>query len=54
VASGYTFQGRLLRPVLVRLRENGAHEASPASPGANVPSENQSEPGQPGGAEAAS
>jgi len=24
VAAGYTFQGRLLRPALVRLRENGA------------------------------
>ena len=28
VAAGYTFQGRLLRPALVRLRENAAAVAA--------------------------
>ncbi len=29
LATGYTFQGRLIRPALVRLRENGAEATSP-------------------------
>jgi len=30
IASGYTFQGKLLRPAVVRLRETGPRAASPA------------------------
>jgi molecular chaperone GrpE (heat shock protein) len=32
IATGYTFQGRLLRPALVRLRGNGAGEGEPGQP----------------------
>jgi molecular chaperone GrpE (heat shock protein) len=34
IATGYTFQGRLLRPALVRLRGNGAGESVPNQPAA--------------------
>jgi len=30
IATGYSFQGRLLRPALVRLRENGADSVAPS------------------------
>jgi len=36
IASGYTFQGKLLRPAVVRLREAGAPAAPPSLPSASV------------------
>lgn len=54
VASGYTFQGRLIRPALVRLRENGAPGAFSAAADTKASTEGQSKPVQPGDTPAAS
>jgi hypothetical protein len=40
IAAGYTFQGQLLRPILVRLRDEAGGEASAAS---RPPDANQSQ-----------
>ena len=36
IASGYTFQGKLLRPAMVRVREAGAAAAPPPLPSASI------------------
>jgi len=42
IATGYTFQGRLLRPALVRLQENG-HTPAPDPGTAEIPKSDQSD-----------
>jgi molecular chaperone GrpE (heat shock protein) len=41
VAAGYTFQGRLLRPALVRLRDGQASATPPATPAPAAPKDRQ-------------